>query len=248
MQKRIEIMVFVNLKWRGDNETTNENEVAIVVDILRATTSITAALGRGAKYVMPAIEIDDAFELAERYRNALLMGERKNRRVDGFDLGNSPLEITEERVRGREVIFTSTNFPKALEASRKSPIIIIGSLLNVTAASETAYRLAEEKGYDICFMLAGEFPENHAREDLAFAGVAGMILGDRSEPGDKVKNAIDFVDKNSMENCVKNAKHGKELADSGFGDDIEFACKKDIFDIVPIVKENGFISSSQAAH
>jgi len=241
-------MVRVNLKWRTDNETTDENEVAVVADVLRASTSITAALGMGAKCVIPAIEVGDAFNLAKRYDGALLMGERRSIKIGGFDLGNSPLEITEEKVHRREIIFTSTNFPKALMATHKSPNIIVGSLLNVTAASETACRLAQENGYDICFMLAGDPSGVHAKEDLAFAGVSGMVLKGKSNLDERVKEAVEFVDKNGIEKCVKESIHGKELADSGFAEDVEFACKKDIFDVVPMVKENRIISSYPANH
>jgi 2-phosphosulfolactate phosphatase len=211
---------------------STENEIAIVVDVLRATTTITTALYRGAQCIIPTKDAKSAFKMAKEH-NALLMGERGCIKIRGFDFGNSPLEIT-EKIVGRKIVFTSTNFPKPFFASAKSPIILIGCLLNVTSTTKEAYNLAVDRGLDICYMLAGL-----GREDLAFVGISGMILNLNCD--DKVKEAIKLVRKKGLEPCIKEASHAKRLVKLGFKEDVEFACKKDCFDII-VFARNGMIT------
>jgi 2-phosphosulfolactate phosphatase len=231
-------MIRLNIKWSNKGDITTEKEIAVVADVLRATTTITTALYKGAESIIPTEDIDDAFKLAKKH-HALLMGERKYIKVKGFDLGNSPLEITEDIVKHKKIIFTSTNFPTAFNASKESPEILIGSILNVTAVTKKAYTLASKKGYNICFMLAG-YPEN--KEDLAFAGASGKILKN-CDIDEDVKNAINYINEKTLEQCIKNASHAKKLINLGFKDDVEFACKKDIFNIVPFAKHKKIIVS-----
>jgi len=228
-------MIQVGLKWALKGAITTEKEIAIVVDILRASTTITTLLWYGAKYVISTAEVKEAFELAKKY-NALLMGERDCLKIDGFHFGNSPVEISEKEVKNKKFIFTSTSFPKAIEAAKKSPLILVGSMLNVNAVTQFARKLSKGKGYNICFMLAGAL-DNSAKEELAFVGVAGEILSIYSISND-VKDAINLVAKEGVKNVIKESFHAKRLINLGFKNDIEFACKKDIFNIVPIAKNN----------
>jgi len=237
-------MVLVSLKYAIKDKTT-AGEVAVVVDILRASTTITTSLYYGAEWIISTTDTKTAFELAEKY-NAMLIGERNCLKINGFDLGNSPAEMIKEKVNGKKIVFTSTNFSKALASSMKSPIVLIGSMLNISAVTKFTYALAKEKGCDICFMLAGN-ADNNADEDLAFAGVSGSILKDFCDCciGDDVKAAIDFVNAKGAEECIKDSNHAMRLINSGFFDDLEFACRKDIFDIVPILKNNKIYKMKQ---
>ncbi len=124
-------MIQVRLKWEPARARTSEEELAIVVDILRGSTTTTTCLQYGAEYIIPTIEVKTAFELAEEY-DALLVGERDNLKIDGFDLGNSPAEVTGEIVKGRKIIFTSTSFPRAIEAA-KNMRMYTTSRLNLSA-------------------------------------------------------------------------------------------------------------------
>ncbi|MEK6238577.1 MAG: 2-phosphosulfolactate phosphatase, partial [Planctomycetales bacterium] len=96
-------------------ELTTEEALAeshvVVIDVLRASTTIVHALASGAAEVIPCLETDDARELSKRLAsdNPLLGGERGGEPIDGFDMGNSPTEYVESKVRGRKIIFTTTN-------------------------------------------------------------------------------------------------------------------------------------------
>lgn len=229
-------MVRIKLKWAKPGVRTTRNEIAILIDVLRASTTITRALVLGAKWVMPVSTIEKATLLANAH-SALLMGERKCVKIEGFDFGNSPLEISKQRVCQKRIVFTSTNFPKTLIAARQSPVITIGSILNITAVAEYAYKIALRNKYNICFMLAGTLGEM-AFEDLAFVGAAGLILEKYNVSiENKVSYAMDMVKKKGLDGCILNSKRAKILTGLGFRKDVVFACKKDLYDIIPTISE-----------
>jgi L-lactate dehydrogenase len=230
---------YLNLVWKADSENTNKNELAVVVDILRAGTSITNALSNGANSIMPVVGVEDAFKLKKKYKDALVAGERQNLKVSGFDIGNSPYEFSKENVRGKDIIFTSTDFPKAIFNAKESPVILVGSMLNVTALANKAYKIAEERNLDICLVLCEQSCEPYAKEELTFAGVFGNVLKDKCELSGKMKTAINFVKENGMNGCLNNSGHAKELIESGLDEDVKFACQKDMTDTIGILKKVG---------
>jgi len=104
----------------------------IVVDVFRACTTITAALANDAKYVLPTADVEQAVKLAEPYADSevVLGGERDCRRIEGFQLGNSPREYTREAVGNKVVIFTTTNGTGALFSARDAGAVLVGCFLN----------------------------------------------------------------------------------------------------------------------
>ena len=233
-------IVFFQMKIRlieaNRKNSTTKREIAILVDILRATSTITTALFYGAKAIIPTTEIHTAFELASE-NNALLMGERNCVKIRNFDLGNSPVEISEEKVRDKTIVFSSTNFPKTLSSSKISPLILIGSFLNLNVITKYAFEFALENTLDICFVLAGSEATSND-EDYAFAGASALILSkyeniflDRS-----ILKALNLVSKKDIENCVLDSHHAKKLSELGFRKDVEFSIMLDKFSIIPILK------------
>ena len=108
----------------------------MVIDLLRATSTICQALASGAREVVPFLEIEDALSAAasaEDRSEIVLGGERKGGRIPGFDVGNSPSEYTREVVDGRRVFITTTNGTRALHHARFARRVIVGSILNLSA-------------------------------------------------------------------------------------------------------------------
>lgn len=107
----------------------------VVIDLLRATTTICYALAAGASRVVPFRTIEEAVAAAEKVGRdqVVLGGERGGRRIDGFDLGNSPSEYTSAAVRGRAVYITTTNGTKALYHARRARRVVAGALVNLSA-------------------------------------------------------------------------------------------------------------------
>ncbi|NIO43936.1 MAG: hypothetical protein GTN36_00030 [Candidatus Aenigmarchaeota archaeon] len=231
--------IYLDFIWKADDEITNKNDLAIVVDILRAGTSITHALNNGANSIMPVIEVEDAFKLKKKYKDAIIAGERRDLKVKGFDIGNSPSEFSKEKVRGKDIIFTSSDFPKAIVNAKDSPLILVGSLLNATTIANQAYKIAEERNLDICLVLCEQAIEPYAQEELTFAGVFGSVLKDKCELSGKMKKAITFVEETGMKGCLENAEHARELIEEGLGNDVKFSCRTDTTDAIGIIKKTG---------
>lgn len=140
--------------------------VAVVLDILRATTTITTALWHGCGGVIPVAEVDEARELAKAYPGRLLGGERGSVKLPGFHLGNSPLEYTGDVVAGRQVVLTTTNGTGTIKlAAQRAPEVLIGSLLNAAAVAGELLRT----GDSVLLACAGT-RGNFSLEDTLGAG------------------------------------------------------------------------------
>ncbi|HEY4309469.1 MAG TPA: 2-phosphosulfolactate phosphatase [Pirellulales bacterium] len=153
----------------------------VVIDILRATTTITYALAAGVPRVIPCGEIDEAKRTAEKTADAvggvrpLLAGERGGLPIDGFDLGNSPREFTSERVMGKTLVFTTTNGTRAMLHCRQGARVLLGSFVSLHAIV-TQLRDSENV-HLLCAGTEGEI----TREDVL---AAGAITHELMKPDD----------------------------------------------------------------
>ena len=148
--------------------------IVVVIDVLRASTTIATALAHGAAGVRAVPTVDEARRAAAAMGgSALLGGERGGVRIEGFALGNSPLEYTRDRVAGRSLVVTTTNGTAALDACRGAREIVIGALVNRAAVARAVRRLAVEDGIrDVHLVCAGTDGAVTAEDVLA----AGAIL------------------------------------------------------------------------
>ncbi|MCX7429756.1 MAG: 2-phosphosulfolactate phosphatase, partial [Planctomycetia bacterium] len=127
--------------------------IAVVIDVLRASTTIVTALAHGATGVRPVLTVEVARALAAGFGSGsgsdsgvLLGGERGGLRIDGFDLGNSPLEYARARVAGRRIVITTTNGTAAVDACTAASEVLIGAIVNRAAAAARARELAVAHG------------------------------------------------------------------------------------------------------
>jgi 2-phosphosulfolactate phosphatase len=164
--------------------------IAVVIDVLRASTTIVTALAHGAAGVRPVLTVEAARALAAGFGSiaisgvgagVLLGGERRGLRIDGFDLGNSPLEYSRARVAGRRIVITTTNGTAALDACTAASEVLIGAIVNRAAVAARARDLARSRGIaDIHLVCAGTDGEV-TEEDLLTAGAildaAGRLPG-----------------------------------------------------------------------
>jgi 2-phosphosulfolactate phosphatase len=126
------------ISTRKEILTLQENyEAAVVLDILRATTTITTALAHGCQGVMPVTEVEEAREIASHNDQVLLGGERSAVKLPGFNFGNSPLEYRTETIKGKTVVLTTTNGTGTIKlAAEKAKVLLIGCMLNAKAVAE----------------------------------------------------------------------------------------------------------------
>ncbi|MFH1921028.1 MAG: 2-phosphosulfolactate phosphatase [Planctomycetota bacterium] len=140
---------------------------AVVIDVLRASTTIVHALEAGAKEVIPCLEVEDARAAAAELApgEAVLGGERQGLPIDGFDLGNSPTEYTPDRVDGKTVVFTTTNGTQAMFECRPAARVLIGAFANASAVCRQLAGI--EQIHLVCAGTQGEF----SRDDVLLAGL-----------------------------------------------------------------------------
>lgn len=155
--------------------------IAVVIDVLRASTTMITALAHGADRVVPVADVDDARRRAAAVGSAAVLGgERRGLRIPGFDLGNSPREYTRARVAGRTVVITTTNGTAALEACRGAREIVVGALVNRASAAAAVRRLAGATD-DVHLVCAGTDGVVSAEDVLAAGAIVDAALADCSD-------------------------------------------------------------------
>jgi len=122
-------------QWRAIPADQLRGSVAVVIDVIRATSTIAMALAQGAAGVQPVAAVEDAFALKAQDPEAVLAGERGGKMVEGFDLGNSPEDFMRKRINNRRVILTTTNGTQALAACTGARAVVTASLLNLDAVA-----------------------------------------------------------------------------------------------------------------
>ncbi len=229
--------VFYSLHSFQEDEL--RDKTVIVIDVLRASSSIVTALMNGAKAVIPVGDMGEASKIAQNVdsENYLLCGEKDGVKIEGYDLGNSPLEYTKEVVKGKTLIFNTTNGTKAIKKSLGSSDIFIASFLNVSAIIEEL----KDHTNDIVLVCAG-WKGRLAFEDMLLAGniiyeLSDGTLADDSRDGAKV--AFGLYDRygNDIISVVHQSNHAMRLKEIVDTSDIDYCCQVDITDILPRLKE-----------
>jgi 2-phosphosulfolactate phosphatase len=214
------------------------DKAVVVIDVLRATSTITEALVNGARSILPVSSVEDAARTAERLgRDAVLLcGERDTQPISGFHLGNSPLEFTRERVGGKTRVMTTTNGTVALLAGSSAARCYIGSLLNLGAV---AARLVDE-ATDALLLCAGR-EGAFALEDALCAGRIARAVRERGATiriNDAAGAAIRLASRASPRTVLSRSAAGCRLRELGRDEDIVFCAHEDRYDAVPVLDEH----------
>ena len=197
----------------------------LVLDVLRATTTLAWAFENGATMAFVAADIPAALRLADEWSHAgvLLCGERGGRKIPGFDLGNSPLEYTREAVGGRPLVFSSTNGSRALLAARACERLGLGALVNARAAA-----LWAAAGPEPLVLLCSGKEGEESEEDLLGAGailaeLEGLGEAPRLDPTSRRALSMFRSAEAGLEAAVARCEHAVYLAREGFGADLKVA-------------------------
>lgn len=224
----------------GVEELYFSSKTTAVIDVLRASTTMVTALGNGAREIIPVGSIEFAVKVSGGMfgGQTLLGGERNTKKVDGFNLGNSPFEYTPEVISGKTVVLYTTNGTKAVVKAKFSTNMVIASFLNVKAV---AAKLAEFN-MPVEIVCAGRNNE-FSMEDTVCAGMlAGELAALKPEYilSDSAVAARSLYElyKNDIAGMMKNTEHGKILCENGFEQDIDFCASVNTTEIVPVFKNN----------
>jgi len=205
--------------------------LVVLVDILRATSTITAALGEDAILVKPVATVEEA--LLHREQGFLVAGERGGLPPEGFDLGNSPREAY--RMAGQKVVLTTTNGTRALAFIKESSAVCAGSFLNLSTVARFAQRFEE-----VVVLCAGTEDE-FSLEDFLFAGFLGGKLLDYASENDAAtvarhyaRGVVDLTEE------ILEGKHAQRLKELGFEEDVLFCAQIDRYHVLPLLTPEGF--------
>ena len=229
--------VFYSLHSFQEDEL--RDKTVVIIDVLRASSTIVTAFMSGAKAIIPVGDMGEASKIAQNVDsdNYLLCGEKDGERIEGYDLGNSPLEYTKEIVEGKNLIFNTTNGTKAIKKSLGSTKTYIASFLNVGAIVE---ELNKQKN-DIVLVCAG-WKGRLAFEDMLLAGNIIYLMSDGNLPNDSrdgAKVAFGLYDKygDDISTVIHQSNHAMRLKDIIGTSDIDYCCQVDITDMLPRLKE-----------
>jgi 2-phosphosulfolactate phosphatase len=230
------------LPGQAFNPTRN---VCVVVDVLRASSSIVTLLERGCASVVAAPNIERARELHRRLPDHLLCGEERGLPPDGFDYGNSPAEFSRLGFAGRSAILATSNGTRILAGlAAEAPVVLVGTLLNRTAVARAASRIAGERGLGIAVVCsAAHGGATFTLEDALAAGaiVDAALAHDVSlDASDAARFARDAftVASADIEGAVRSAYHSQELIDEGLGEDVAYCARLDASAVAPVLERD----------
>ena len=213
----------------------------IVIDVLRASTTIVTALNNGAREIIPVGSIESAVKVSGNLFGDVVLrgGERNGKIITGFNLGNSPSEYTEEAVKGKSIIFCTTNGSSAMVKAKYAKRMAVGGFINVSLVAD----FIRQAGEDFSIVCAGE-KQLFCIEDAVCAGMLVKILVEDSPIVVDVNDAAGAAQvlyKTVSKNLLKMAKssdHGKYLVDIGFESDLKTCVSVDSIPVLPLLIGN----------
>jgi len=212
------------------------DKTVVVIDILRATSCMTTAFAHGIKSITPFAKLDDC--LAMKKQGYFTAGERDGKKVDGFDLGNSPFEYMSDDLKGEKIAFTTTNGTLAISKALEASEIIIGSFLNFS--SVTAHLLG---GANNVLLVCAGWKGKVNLEDTLFAGAIVDRLRNHVEPdcdAPLIAQHLYAGAKDDLNGFLKNASHVKRLDKLNIHKDIEYCLTPDQYSVLPQLR-NGVL-------
>lgn len=221
----------------------HKNKNVVVIDILRATSAMVTALAHGVQSIIPVAELDEALEMKEL--GYTIAGERNAEKVNGFDLGNSPLEFQNPQLKGREIVLTTTNGTRCIEMCKGAHKIIVGAFLNLNAVSQ--YLRTSNK--DTLLFCAG-WKNKFNLEDTLFAGALAESLQDHFETEcDATLAAKQLYRQNAhrLDEFMDEASHVKRFRKFGLLEDKDFCLQHNLYDIVPAMEGKYLVKMEQVS-
>jgi 2-phosphosulfolactate phosphatase len=228
-------------------------DAAVVIDVLRATTTIAWSLQNGAEAIQAFADLGELEAAAAAWPvdRCLRAGERGGKRVEGYDLGNSPLAVTPELVTGKRIFISTTNGTRSLQAVRPVPLLLTASLPNRTAVA----RRLVEAGAERVWIVGSGWEGDYSLEDSLAAGAVASAATELAVAphvgvrfgNDEMLAALALWQQwhHDTETCLRAASHGQRLIGIG-NHDADFACcaAVDSLTIVPLQTSPGVLQAS----
>ena len=242
---------------------TLQGTCAVAVDVLRATTTVLFALAAGAERVVPLLDVEEAIRRRAEYPDGsvVLGGERGGKRIDGFDLGNSPKSFSPEVVAGKTVLFTTTNGTVAMNAARFAEPIFLACFVNAVAVVDMLSSFqqisivcagTDGQPTEEDILLAGCLTERLQRRSgyayrLNVQATTAMELWSRSF---SLKQIIgeETIPVEALARILRTSRGGSNLMELGMGEDILTASQLDTINFVPQIQNGAVVRSRGQVH
>ncbi|MDJ0844811.1 2-phosphosulfolactate phosphatase family protein [Crocosphaera sp.] len=221
-------------------------DCAVVIDVLRATTTIATVLNAGAEAVQTFSDIDQLMSVSEQWlpEKRLRAGERGGAKVEGFDLGNSPLDCTPETVEGKRFFLTTTNGTRALQRVEKAPTVITAAMINRQAAVNYLVKTQPKT----IWLVGSGWEGGYSLEDTVCAGAIAHALITHDAQMVEVSNdeviaatALYSQWHDNLLEMFHRSSHGQRLLRLNCHEDLQYCAKSDIIEVLPIQKEPGVL-------
>lgn len=214
------------------------DKTVVVIDVLRATSCMVAGLGSGVKSITPVATVEECEALgAQGYTMA---GERGGKKLEQFQLGNSPFEYMQPEFKGARIATTTTNGTRALELAKEAPEVIVGAFLNLKATVEHL----SKQSRDILLLCAG-WKGKYNLEDSLFAGAVIDGLKKQASFDTDASIAAFYLYESMSKDIyyyISRSNHASRLSKFGILKDIEYCSKVDEFEIVPVLQGKELIN------
>ncbi len=209
------------------------NRTVVVIDVLRASSVMITALANGAKAFIPVKTVEEAHKRAAAFSpdEIILAGERDTKLIDGFHLGNSPLDYTPEKVKNKVIILTTSNGTKALNQLKGAKTVLIGGFLNLEAVAKTLLNRKE-----VVFVCSGTNNNFSMDDAMCAAAITNRLTLHKSLQLSDMATTLLKAYKSEAGNLRKllnDCYHLNLLIRNGFEKDVDFCLQKNIFNFVP---------------
>lgn len=220
-----------------------KDRTVVVIDVLRACSTISSALHNGARAIVPVADMAQAGKIASNLdqRSYLLGGERDGIKIEGYHLGNSPLEYSSDRVRDRTIIFNTTNGTVAISQARMAEHLVIGCFLNAGRVVD----FIREAGLDVTIICAG-WRNRVSLEDTLCAGMLLYRLWEGQEP-DRVSDTAHIAftqyshDRENLETALRRCNHAQWLTKHEFEADVDYCFRVDALPVLPYYEDSRIV-------
>ena len=226
------------------NLYADKKSIVVVVDVLRATSTMCIAFENGVDRIIPVSKVEEALEYRSSGENFILAAERNGKPVKSFDFGNSPQSYVNMDVEGRTVVMTTTNGTKAINMAKKDHKVVIGSFLNLQAIAEWLISRDE----DVIIFCAG-WKDKFNLEDTLFAGALSELLFqshsyDTSCDASQAAKILWESAQDDLFAFLENSSHRKRLSNLNIDSDIHFCLQMNQSKKVPILIDNALVIKS----
>jgi 2-phosphosulfolactate phosphatase len=220
------------------------DSIAVVIDVLRATTSFCAALDRGATEIVPVRSLKECRQYGRQ--GYLTAAERGAQKVPGFHFGNSPSEFLQADLKGKKIAFTTTNGTRALHAVRRAKEVVAGAFVNMSVLLQYLRQQAQP----VLLVCAG-WKDHVNLEDTLFAGaIATYLEGEFRIADDAALIAMSLYQQAERRKkyYIQHSAHFERLIQLGMQEDVKYALRQDLHPVLPLYRDGALINALQETH